>query len=49
VGWGAATGVAEELSTAPHFTKMLKSSMFSTPFGLIELAVLAVLLLPFLA
>ena len=29
-------GVLEELSTAPHFTKMVKSSMFATLIGWIQ-------------
>lgn len=33
---------------APHPTKMVKSSMFATLFGLKQLAVLAVCQLPFL-
>jgi hypothetical protein len=35
------------LYTAPHFTKMVKSSMFATYFGLNHLAILTALQLPF--
>jgi hypothetical protein len=46
--WGTAKGVLEELCIAPHFTKMVKSSMPATLVGLRRLAILTVSQLPFL-
>jgi len=46
--WETAKGVLEELCTAPHLTKMVKSSMSATLVGLKRLAILTVSQLPFL-
>jgi len=40
--------VSEALCTAPHLTKMVKSSMFATLFGLRQLAIPTAFQLPFL-
>jgi hypothetical protein len=42
-----AKGLLEDFSTAPHFTKKVKSSIFATLIGWMHLAIFTVFQLPF--
>jgi hypothetical protein len=46
--WGTVKGAFSEILSAPHFTKMVKSSIYAALFGLNQLAILSALRPPFL-